>query len=108
MGSLRYDGQWVEFDDDVLAHLQIVVVGKLRRGESFLMSRRDSAERGDGRSAVWLHPSQNLVFHFSDIEVPINDAWIDQLTRSANSSGGLVVARQRPDRDDDGRVGQVL
>lgn len=38
MGSLRYDGQWVEFDDDVLAHLQIVIIGKLRRGESFLMS----------------------------------------------------------------------
>ena len=96
MGSIRYDGQWVEFDDDVLAHLQIVIVGKLRRGESFLMSWRDSAERGDGRSAVWLHPSQNLIFHFSDVEVPISDAWIEQLTRSANSSGGLVVARERP------------
>jgi hypothetical protein len=105
MGSIRYDGQWVEFDDDVLAHLQVVIIGKLRRGESFLMSWRDSAERGDGRSAVWLHPSQNLIFHFSGIEVPIDDAWIEQLTRSANSSGGLVVARPRPDSGEDGRNG---
>jgi hypothetical protein len=93
MGTLRYDGQWVEFDDELLTHLQIVIVGKLRRGESFLMTWRDSAERGDGRSSIWLHPSHSLTFHLSDI-APVDEAWIQQLTRSANSPEGLVVTRR--------------
>lgn len=92
MGTLRYDGQIVEFDDDLLAHLQIVIVGKLRRGESFLMSWRDSEERGDGCSAIWIHPAHSLTFHFSG-ETEISDQWLDQLTRSANSATGLVVMR---------------
>lgn len=95
MGTLRYDGQWVEFDDELLTHLQVVIVGKLRRGESFLMTWRDSAERGDGRSSIWLHPSHSLTFHLSDA-APIDEAWVQQLTRSANSPEGLVVTRRSP------------
>ena len=57
MGTLQYDGVLVEFDDRLLAHLQIVIVQKIRRGESFLMSWRDAAETGDGHSAIWIHPA---------------------------------------------------
>ena len=94
MGTLRYDGQLVEFDDDVLAHLQVVIVGKLRRGESFLMSWRDSEERSNGRSSIWIHPAHNITFHLTDDDTAISPDWLDQLTRSANSSAGLVVMRQ--------------
>ena len=95
MGTLQYDGVLVEFDDRVLAHLQIVIVQKIRRGESFLMSWRDSADTGDGHSAIWIHPAQNLYFKFSGSRSPsINPEWIEHLTASANSSRGLLVMRE--------------
>lgn len=92
MGSLTYDRVTVDFDDRILAHLQIVIVQKLRRGESFLLSWRNSAEVGDGRSSAWLHPAIPLYFKFSGGQPPsINPLWLAQLTRSANSSQGLVA-----------------
>lgn len=92
MGSLTYDRVTVEFDDRILAHLQIVIVQKLRRGESFLLSWRNAAEVGDGRSSAWLHPAIPLYFKFSGGQPPtINPLWLAQLTRSANSSQGLVA-----------------
>ncbi|WP_199220425.1 ATP-dependent DNA ligase [Homoserinimonas hongtaonis] len=95
MGTLQYDGLVVEFDDRLLAHLQIVIVQKIRRGESFLMSWRDSLETGSGHSAIWIHPSQNLFFRFAGSRNPtINQEWIDQLLLSANSSRGLLVMRE--------------
>jgi hypothetical protein len=95
MGTLQYDGVLVEFDDRLLAHLQIVIVQKIRRGESFLMSWRDAPETGDGHSAIWIHPSQNLYFKFVGSRTPaINQEWLDQLVLSANSARGLLVMRE--------------
>ena len=95
MGTLQYDGVLVEFEDRLLAHLQIVIVQKIRRGESFLMSWRDSPETGEGHSAIWIHPTQNLFFKFAGSKSPaINQDWIDQLMTSANSSRGLLVMRE--------------
>lgn len=92
MGSLTYDRVVVEFDDRVLAHLQVVIIQKLRRGESFLLSWRDAAVVGDGRSSAWMHPSIPLYFKFAGGHPPnINPNWVAQLTRSANSSQGLIV-----------------
>ena len=109
MGSLTYDRVTVEFDDRILAHLQIVIVQKLRRGESFLLSWRNAAEAGNGRSSAWLHPAIPLYFKFSGGQPPsINPLWLAQLTRSANSSQGLVATGEeramaepeRPERTD--------
>jgi hypothetical protein len=95
VGTLQYDGVLVEFEDRLLAHLQIVIVQKIRRGESFLMSWRDAAETGDGHSAIWVHPAQNLYFKFSGSKTPsINPEWLEQLTLSANSARGLLVMRE--------------
>jgi hypothetical protein len=92
MGTLRYDGTVVEFDDRLLAHLQVVITRKLSRGESFLMSWRDSNGGGDGRTTVWIHPAQSLTIHYADGAVPeINPDWLDRLLRSANSTGGLLI-----------------
>jgi hypothetical protein len=100
MGTLQYDGVLVEFDDRLLAHLQIVIVQKIRRGESFLMSWRDSADTGDGHSAIWIHPTQNLYFKFVGSRNPtINQDWLDQLMLSANSARGLLVMREGSSAD---------
>lgn len=92
MGTLTYDGVVVEFDDRLLAHLQIVIVQKLRCGESFLLSWKDAVSIGNGRSSVWLHPAIPLYFKFWGSRPPtINRQWIAELTASANSAHGLVV-----------------
>lgn len=92
MGWLQYDGVLIEFEDRLLAHLQIVIAAKIRRGESFFVAWRDAAEVGDGHSSIWIHPAQNLYFKFSGSRFPkINPEWVEAMTISANSSRGLLV-----------------
>ncbi|WP_285117389.1 ATP-dependent DNA ligase [Leifsonia sp. fls2-241-R2A-40a] len=109
MGTLTYDSIVIEFEDRLLAHLQIVIVNKLRRRESFAMSWRDSAEVGDGRSAIWLDPSIPMYFKFDGSRMPaINREWVERLTESACSSHGLVVVGEDGELTDHvGRVGAM-
>jgi hypothetical protein len=87
MGSISYDGLVVVVDDRTLTHLQIVIVNKLRRGEAFLMSWKDSVEAGSGRSAIWMHPQVLIYFKFDGSRVPaINERWLRELADSAESS----------------------
>lgn len=92
MGSITYDGTVVSFDDRTLTHLQIIIVQKFMKNESFLMSWKDSASVGDGRGAFWLSPAIPLYFKFSGGRVPhINEEWLLTLGKSAESSTGLIV-----------------
>lgn len=104
MGTLRYDGEIIEFEDRLLTHLQIVIVQRLRLGESLLMSWLDPISIGDGRSSVWLTPAAPLHFKFAGSRVPtINRTWLDLLNQSASSSTGLIVVGEdgRPAHADD-------
>ncbi|MDN4613258.1 ATP-dependent DNA ligase [Leifsonia sp. F6_8S_P_1B] len=95
MGTLTYDSTAIAFDDRLLLHLQIVIVNKLRRRESFAMSWRDAAETGDGRSAIWIDPSIPLFFKYDGSRVPtINREWLALLAESAGSSTGLIVCAE--------------
>ena len=95
MGTISYDGLVVKVDDRTLTHLQIVIVNKLRRGETFLMSWKDSSEAGSGRSAIWLHPHVLVHFKFEGSRVPvINEKWLAELAESADSSRGLIVTAE--------------
>ena len=91
MGKLIYGPTMtVEFDDRALAHLQIVIGAKLRRGESCYFSWRDDARSGDWQTTLWLHPTMQLGYKYYGADQPkINAAWIEQLMLTANSSGGL-------------------
>jgi hypothetical protein len=93
MGKLTYDSTVVvDFDDRLLAHLQMVIATKLRRGESFAFSWRDDAAVGDGRTTIWLHPALPLVFKYYGGKQPtINRAWVEALLQTANSSAGLHI-----------------
>jgi len=93
VGRFTYDGTVkVDFDDRVLAHLQVVISQKLRRGEPFPFTWRNDASIGDGRTTVWLHPSASLVYRYSGSRQPaINRAWLEALTQAANSTGGLTL-----------------
>src|SRR6478609_606908 len=92
MGTLIYDSMALEFEDRLLAHLQIVIVNKLRRGDSFLMSWRVSADAGSGRGAIWLDPSIPLYFEFAGSRLPVIDReWLARLGNTADSATGLIV-----------------
>ncbi|MEI2270194.1 ATP-dependent DNA ligase [Microbacterium sp. No. 7] len=93
MGKFIYDGALkVDFDDRALAHLQVVIMSKLRRGESFHFTWKDDAAIGDGRTSIWLHPRCTLVFKFyRGQRAPLNLAWVDALAAVANSPSGLYI-----------------
>jgi len=91
MGKFIYDSTIkVDFEDRLLAHLQLVIGAKLRRGESFHFTWKDDVSLGDGRTIVWLHPRVSLVYKFYGSRRPsINRAWVDALFYTANSPTGL-------------------
>lgn len=93
MGVLTYDGTPVHFDDRVLAHLQVVIVQRFLKQQSFLMSWKDGSSVGDGRSSIWLAPNIPLHFKFFGSRSPtIDKDWLLSLGKSAESSTGLIVA----------------
>jgi hypothetical protein len=91
MGQLIYDTQVkTGIDDRALAHLQIVMLNKLRRRESFAFSWKNPAAEGDGRSTIWIAPELSLWFKYSGGRPPvINSAWVHALMAEANTAAGL-------------------
>jgi hypothetical protein len=95
---LKYDGMAVDFDDRLLAHLQTVVLQKVRRQESFLMTWREADDLGGGRTGIWIHQYAHMTFHFGTNDNPkIDRAWLERLMTSANSPTGLFVSDEKGD-----------
>ena len=99
MGTLTYDSKLTaQFDDRVLAHLQIVIWAKVRRGEQFSFSWVDQERNGFGRTSIWISPNISLAFQYFGSKMPlINAQWVRDLTISANSSGGLILIPESAD-----------
>ncbi|WP_104198540.1 ATP-dependent DNA ligase [Cryobacterium sp. Y29] len=100
MGKFTYDSSvTVDFEDRLLAHIQIVIGTKLRRGEAFYFSWRNDSFVGAGRSAVWVHPGISLAFKYFGSKSPVvNRDWIEILLLSANSAHGLQILAEPPPR----------
>jgi hypothetical protein len=97
MGYIVYGGEILEFkvDDRVLAHLQIVIINKFRKGESLMLSWREPAETGDGRTSVWLSPNISLRFKFAGGRAPeVNATWLAALYEAADSGRGLYAVAE--------------
>jgi hypothetical protein len=97
VGKLLYgaSGLEVEFDDRVLAHVQLVISAKLRRHEGFFFSWRDDPALGDGRSSIWLETSIPLRFRYKTAERhQLNREWLEELTQSANQPTGLSLSTE--------------
>jgi len=94
VGKLIYGSPSIsaDFDDRVLAHLRVVMIAKLRRGESFTFNWDWPPSSGKGRSSIWLHPAIPLQFEFSGTREPaLNRSWLEELSQSANTVAGLRV-----------------
>ncbi len=97
MGKLFYaeDPSPVEIEDRALAHIRLVVMNKLRRGEGFMFAVDASSMMA--RRDLWMDPAISLQFHFSGSRRPqINPHWADALMEAANSPAGLRLVPEPP------------
>jgi hypothetical protein len=101
MGKFTYDGiVRVDFEDRLLAHLQLVIGAKMRRGEAFHFTWKDDTSIGDGRTTVWIHPRVSIVYKFYGSRSPsINRAWVDALMHTANAPVGLYIVPEPAEYD---------
>ena len=94
MGRILYGSQEreIEIDDRSLAHVQLVIVAKLRRQECFTFSWASTDD--DVRATVWLHPAIPLQFQFDSIRTPeINPRWVSDLNLVA-ARGDLRITEE--------------
>ena len=89
MGFLIYDDTGpIAVDDRMLAHLQIVIIDKLRRGEAFGLNL------GSDRRMVtmWLSRFSPLQFVYEGNRRPsINWTWVELLATEASFRGSLEL-----------------
>ncbi|MCU1439262.1 MAG: ATP-dependent ligase [Rhodoglobus sp.] len=94
MGTLLYGSppSEVTMEDRLLAHLKVVIIQKMRRNESFLISWELPTAEGSGRMSLWMHPSIPLQFKFAGSRPPtLNPDWLDALARASMSVDGLRI-----------------
>ncbi|MBO3663775.1 DUF7882 family protein [Microbacterium stercoris] len=94
MGILIYDSVEppIEIEDRALSHLKVVVLSKLRRGESFAVSWKHPPGKAGGRSTIWLNPAIPLRFIFDEDEPPeLNQRWLTRMSESAHALGGIML-----------------
>ena len=94
MGMLYYGSATspVHIDDELLAHLKVLMMTKLRRGESFTMTWRHDATSPPGRSTIWLAPSIALRLTFDDAEpCALDPRLLRELAEGVARTGSLIL-----------------
>ncbi|MEJ3404084.1 hypothetical protein WDJ51_05020 [Rathayibacter sp. YIM 133350] len=95
MGTLFYDHEGFEFEDRVLAHLQLVLTTKLRRHEPFVLSWLQPFELGSGRRALWIDNGVGIHYAYSGSRTPtINREWVEQLMTASGRPGGVFLEEE--------------
>jgi hypothetical protein len=96
MGVLSYDEHEYRLDDRLLAHLQVVISTKLRRGENFFLSWDAVSSDGGGRHALWIDNGITIRFRYAGNTPPsINREWVERLALAANTNSGLVISDEQ-------------
>ncbi|WP_426182129.1 hypothetical protein [Microbacterium sp. TWP3-1-2b2] len=98
MGILHYGSTPASFsiDDRALAHIELVILAKLRRREALSFALTDGTHP---RQAMWISPDVTLRFEYQGEMPEINRAWLQELIDTANSPGGLrLVPEPEPER----------
>jgi hypothetical protein len=92
MGTLFYGPRQYKVEDRLLAHLQVLISLKLRRGERFFLSWTKGATEGSGRVALWIDNGLPIACEFDGSRQPaIQRDWIESMAEAAGSSLGLDV-----------------
>ncbi len=108
MGSLHYGSPPASFDldDRTLAHVELVVLAKLRRNESFALTLDDGHRRSlDDLDQRFVDSALRVrAIGVADI----NREWLEELIDSANTTAGMKIAsraRQARSRQEGRRAG---
>lgn len=98
MGKLVYGSTIYQLDDRVLAHLQVVVSMKLRRGENFFVSWRQPPAQGSGRQSLWVDNGLHMAFEYEGSVTPtVSREWIETMAASAGTNFGLQITDEDGD-----------
>jgi hypothetical protein len=90
MGRLAFGNESVKLDDRTLAHVEAVIVTKLRRHEPFLITWAIDPSLGSGRVSKWVHTALSWDIRFDNRRPQrLNQVWLGQLMATANSPTGL-------------------
>lgn len=93
MGKLTYGAiqREVVMDDRLLAHLEAVVLARLRRDNSFALRWTEKVKGGtDVRRTIWIHQSSDLYFEYDSLAVEeLDRGLLDQLAQAADSNAGI-------------------
>ena len=82
-----------EIEPRTLAHIEMVVLAKLRRSESLSLT----IDAADGaRVTIWIGVHSDLQFAYSEPRGEINREWLERLMDSANSTSGLRAVPELP------------
>jgi hypothetical protein len=89
MGFLIYDdSRPITVDDRMLAHLQVVIIDKLRRGETFELNLRTDRQM----VMTWVSRSTPLQFIYEgNRRRSINWTWVELLATEAGFRGSLEL-----------------
>ena len=80
----------VDVEDRLLAHLQVAVTTKLRRGESFTITFPHTAA---GHLCWWIAPGVPVMFHMFGTHRPrLSRALLERLMTEASGPDGLHLA----------------
>lgn len=95
MGFLHYGGRNFAMPDRQLAHLQVVIALKLRRGENFFLAWITEPSAGSGRNVIWIDNGIPIFCEYEANRIPsINREWIDALAASAATNYGLQLTAE--------------
>jgi hypothetical protein len=96
LGFFLYDdSRAIELEDRTLAHLQVVIIDKLRRHESFALNLDD----GEHAVMMWMNPCTPLQFVYVGNRHPkLNRLWLEELASEASLTGVLVLLREPPEQ----------
>lgn len=93
MGTLTYGGSTAyEIDDRTLAHLEAVIVTKLRRREYLALGWTIEPHEGSGRVHLSLHEGVPLEFAYRHADRQrLNRIWLEAIMEQANSAQGIML-----------------
>jgi hypothetical protein len=91
MGRLVYGAlqRRIVVDDRLLAHIEVVVLSRLRRNNAFALRWAETGER-PGRRTIWIHQGTDLCFEYDQAEQDeLDRELLDQLAKAADSNTGI-------------------
>jgi len=97
VGRFIYDTAGTDgypIDDRLLAHVELAISVKFRRGESFAFTLAASdLKAGQGQRVFWMHPSIPVQFQYDHDrhDIVLNLRWVERLIEAAFTDTGLRI-----------------